>query len=255
MQNDREVHIAIRGLKKSFGTKKVLSGVDLDIYKGEIIYIIGKSGSGKSVTLKNIAGLMLPDEGEIFIDGENILTLDENGMNRIRKKLGVVFQMAALFDSMTVFDNVAFTLRRFTKKSAAEISKLVTEKLELVGLRGIEQQRPSALSGGMQKRVGIARAIALDPEIVLYDEPTTGVDPILASAVDDLIKKLNTETGVTSIVISHDMTSVFRTAQRVAMLYDGTYRLIGTPDDFRNSQDEVVKQFVAGEARGPIPIL
>ncbi|MFO1481656.1 MAG: ABC transporter ATP-binding protein [Turneriella sp.] len=250
-----DVHVRLENISKSFGTKHVLRGVNLEIMRGEIIYIIGKSGSGKSVTLKNITGLLKPDAGRVIIDGLDVHSLDDNALNGLRRKMGVLFQMAALFDSMSVFENVAFAPRRFTRMTEAEIQKLVLEKLELVGLRGVEHLNPSALSGGMQKRVGLARAIALDPEIVLYDEPTTGVDPILGAAVDDLIKSLNAKIGVTSIVISHDIASVFRTAQRVAMLYDGVFRLIGTPDDFKKSDDPVIRQFVEGSATGPIPIL
>lgn len=247
--------VSIKNIHKRFGPKVVLDGVSLDIYKGEIIYIIGKSGTGKSVMLKNITGLMKPDKGEIFIYDKNIITLDDRGWLDLRKKMGVLFQMAALFDSMSVFENVAFTLRRFTDKPLEEIRETVKEKLRLVGLSGVENLRPSSLSGGMQKRVGLARAIALEPEIVLYDEPTTGVDPILASAVDEMIRLLNKELKVTSIVISHDMKSVFRTAHRVAMLYDGNFILVGTPQEFKENNDPVVKQFVEGRAEGPIPIL
>lgn len=250
-----EVHVRLDKVVKSFGDKHVLRGVDLDIKRGEIIYIIGKSGSGKSVTLKNITGLLKPDSGSVFIDGLDVHSLGDKDLNVLRRKMGVLFQMAALFDSMSVYENVAFAPRRFTAMSEKEISELVTEKLAMVGLKGVEHINPSALSGGMQKRVGLARAIALDPEIVLYDEPTTGVDPILGAAVDDLIRTLNTKTGVTSIVISHDMQSVFRTADRVAMLYDGVFRLIGTPEDFKKSDDPVIRQFVEGSAEGPIPIL
>ncbi|MBL8034328.1 MAG: ABC transporter ATP-binding protein [Leptospiraceae bacterium] len=250
-----EVHVRLENLYKSFGEKHVLRGVDLDIMRGEIIYIIGKSGSGKSVTLKNITGLLKPDAGRVLIDGLDVHALDDNELNALRRKMGVLFQMAALFDSMSVFDNVAFAPRRFTAMSESEIYDLVHEKLSMVGLRGVGHLNPSALSVGMQKRVGLARAIALNPEIVLYDEPTTGVDPILGAAVDDLIKTLNARTGVTSIVISHDIHSVFRTAQRVAMLYDGIFRLIGSPEDFKKSDDPVIRQFVEGSSEGPIPIL
>lgn len=250
-----EVHVRLENLYKSFGEKHVLRGVDLDIMRGEIIYIIGKSGSGKSVTLKNITGLLKPDAGRVLIDGLDVHALDDNELNALRRKMGVLFQMAALFDSMSVFDNVAFAPRRFTAMSESEIYDLVHEKLSMVGLRGVGHLNPSALSVGMQKRVGLARAIALNPEIVLYDEPTTGVDPILGAAVDDLIKTLNARAGVTSIVISHDIHSVFRTAQRVAMLYDGIFRLIGSPEDFKKSDDPVIRQFVEGSSEGPIPIL
>ena len=247
--------VELRDVYKAFGEKKVLEGVTLDITKGEVFYIIGKSGSGKSVILKHITRLMEPDAGEIFLFGKALSEQDENSMNDIRLKMGVLFQMSALFDSMTVFDNVAFSLRRFTDKTPEEIEELVYEKLKLVGLSGIEQAKPADLSGGMQKRVGLARAIALGPQVVLYDEPTTGVDPILASAVDDLILSLNKELGVTSIVISHDMTSVFRTADRIAMLYEGNFLKVGSPDDFKESSDPVIRQFLAGSANGPMAIL
>ncbi len=247
--------ISIKNVHKRFGSKVVLDGVSLDIYPGEILYIIGKSGTGKSVMLKNITGLMKPDKGEITIQGKNILEMDEKEWSELRKKMGVLFQMAALFDSLSVFDNVAFTLKRFTNKNIDEIREIVREKLRLVGLSGVEEMRPASLSTGMQKRVGLARAISLDPEIVLYDEPTTGVDPILASAVDDMIKTLNAKLKVTSIVISHDLKSVFRTAHRVAMLYNGSFVLVGTPEEFLNSQDPVVRQFVEGRAHGPMEIL
>lgn len=247
--------VELRDVHKAFGEKKVLEGVSLDITKGEVFYIIGKSGSGKSVILKHITRLMEPDAGEIFLFGKALSEQDENSMNDIRLKMGVLFQMSALFDSMTVFDNVAFSLRRFTDKAPEEIEELVYEKLKLVGLSGIEQAKPADLSGGMQKRVGLARAIALGPQVVLYDEPTTGVDPILASAVDDLILSLNKELGVTSIVISHDMTSVFRTADRIAMLYEGNFLKVGSPDDFKESSDPVIRQFLAGSANGPMAIL
>ena len=247
--------VELRNVHKAFGDKKVLEGVSLDIKKGEVFYIIGKSGSGKSVILKHITRLMEPDAGDILLFGKALSEQDENSMNEIRLKMGVLFQMSALFDSMTVFDNVAFSLRRFTKKTQEEIAEIVYEKLKLVGLSGIEEAKPADLSGGMQKRVGLARAIALGPQVVLYDEPTTGVDPILASAVDDLILSLNQELGVTSIVISHDMTSVFRTADRIAMLYEGGFLKIGSAGDFKESTDPVIEQFLAGSAKGPMAIL
>lgn len=250
-----ESAISIRNLRKSFGPRTILDGINLEIQKGEIMYIIGKSGSGKSVTLKHITALLTPDEGEVLIHGQNIFNLSDKELIPIRKKMGVLFQMSALFDSMNVFENVAFMLRRFTDYDNTRIAEIVREKLRLVGLSHVEDLKPADLSGGMQKRVGLARAIALEPEVVLYDEPTTGVDPILAAAVDDLIKSLNKELGVTSVVISHDMDSVFRVADRVAMLYDGKFRLIGTPYEFKKSEDPVIRQFVEGVAKGPIPII
>ncbi|MCS6984742.1 MAG: ABC transporter ATP-binding protein [Leptospiraceae bacterium] len=252
---ERKVKISIRNLSKSFGPKQVLKGVNLDIYEGEIFYVIGKSGTGKSVLLKHISALMRPDSGTIYIDGEDIFALKEKELYRVRRKMGVLFQMAALFDSMSVYENVAFALRRFYNLSEEEIARQVKEKLAMVGLSQVEHLNPADLSGGMQKRVGLARAIAFGPEIVLYDEPTTGVDPILAAAVDDLILKLNRELKVTSVVISHDMKSVFRTAHRVALLYNGNFIKIGTPQELRESEDPLVRQFVEGRAEGPMSIL
>lgn len=247
--------VKIDNLFKSFGPKHVLRGVSLDVQAGEVLYVIGKSGTGKSVLLKHISALMVPDNGSVWIDGQNLFELPEEELMEVRRKMGILFQMAALFDSMTVYENVAFTLRRFTEKKEKEIREIVREKLALVGLKDVEHLNPSSLSGGMQKRVGLARAIAINPEIVLYDEPTTGVDPILGAAVDDLIKSLNHELRVTSIVISHDMNSVFRTADRVALLNEGQFVKVGTPDEFKDSDDPVVRQFVDGVATGPIPIL
>ena len=250
-----EPKIKVENLYKGFGGREVLRGINLEIYPGEIMYVIGKSGSGKSVLLKNMIGLLEPDEGLITFDGRNIYSESEKDVFEFRKRTGVLFQMAALFDSMSVFDNVAFSLKRFTTMSDSEIQKVVQEKLTLVGLAGVEHVNPASLSLGMQKRVGLARAIALDPEIIFCDEPTTGVDPLLGAAVDDLIVRLNRELGVTVMVISHDMKSVFRTAHRVSMIFDGKFQFMGTPDELRESPDPVVKQFVSGSSRGPIPIL
>ncbi|MES0491198.1 MAG: ABC transporter ATP-binding protein [Leptospirales bacterium] len=246
--------ISIQNLQKSFGDNHVLKGVNLDIKQGEIMFVVGKSGTGKSVLLKNIAGLLNPDKGQILIDGKNILHFDEKEIVELRKKVGVLFQMAGLFDSLTVFENVAFTLNRFTNYSKAEIKEMVFEKLGLVGMQGYEYANPASLSLGMQKRVGLARAIAMKPEIILCDEPTTGVDPLLGAAVDDLISKLNEELGVTVLVISHDMESVFRLATRVAMLYQGNFIFTGTTEEFKSCEDARVRQFVEGSAHGPIAI-
>ena len=247
--------IALRNLYKRFGENEVLKGVSLDIAAGEIMYVIGKSGSGKSVLLKNIIGLLKPDAGKIIINGKDVNAYTGVDLVEFRKKIGVLFQMAALFDSMTVFDNVAFSLRRFTNYSKEEIEEIVENKLTLVGLRGYGKENPASLSLGMQKRVGLARAIAMEPEIILCDEPTTGVDPLLGAAVDDLIKKLNKELGVTVLVISHDMQSTLRIADRVAMLFQGNFVFTGTAKELKSSEDPVVRQFVKGSSVGPIPIL
>jgi len=250
-----EIKIKIENLSKKFGTFEVLKSVSLDIYKGEILYVVGKSGSGKSVLLKNITGLLQPDQGKIFIDSVNILEKSEDELIAIRKKMGVLFQMAALFDSMNVFENVAFTLRRFSNFSKNQIKDIVKQKLEMVGMGGMELLFPASLSMGMQKRVGLARAIALEPEIILCDEPTTAVDPLSGAAVDDLIMRLNQELGVTVIIISHDMESAFRTAHRVSMLYQGNFLFTGSVEELKQCEDPVIQQFINGRAEGPIPII
>lgn len=247
--------ISVKNLSKKFKDQVVLDKINLDINPGEIMYVIGKSGSGKSVLLKNMVKLLTPDEGEIIIDDNDILSLSDIKLNEFRKKTGVLFQMAALFDSMTVFDNVAFSLRRFSKYPKKQITEIVNEKLALVGLKGYGNKSPASLSIGMQKRVGLARAIALDPEIIFCDEPTTGVDPLLGAAVDDLIVKLNRELSVTVMVISHDMDSVFRVAHRVAMLYNGKFEFIGSPEELKSTSNPVVQQFVKGSAYGPMTVI
>ena len=247
-----EPKVKISGLYKSFGTKSILKGVDLDIMPGEIMYVIGKSGAGKSVLLKHIVGLMLPDSGKIFIDNDDINTLSGEKLFKVKRKIGLLFQMSALFDSINVFENVAFTLKRFTNKTNEEIKDIVAEKLRLVGLQNIESKIPSELSGGMQKRVALARAIAVQPEIMLYDEPTTGVDPISAAAVDEMIILLNKELGVTSLVISHDIASTFRVAHNISMLYEGNFILKGSPDVFKNTDNPIVSQFIKGDAQGSV---
>lgn len=249
-----EEKIKISGLRKSFGSRVVLDGVELSVFEGEILCIIGISGTGKSVVLKHLVGILNPDAGEIFVDGENYTAADEMKRYSIEKKYGVLFQGAALFDSMNIYDNVAFGMRR-TGISEDEIAKVVPEMLSQVGLKNIEHKKPSELSGGMQKRVGLARSIAIKPEIMLYDEPTTGVDPITAGAVDRLIIKMRDTFGVTSVVVTHDMKSAYRVADRIAMLYKGRIIFTGTPDEIKNTDDQFVRQIVEGRANGPISVL
>jgi phospholipid/cholesterol/gamma-HCH transport system ATP-binding protein len=213
--------IQIVDLHKSFGGKKVLDGLNLDIKKGETVVIIGQSGSGKSVLIKHLIGIIRPDKGEIFIDGTEICCLSEDEFFKLRKRFGMLFQGAALFDSLTVEQNVAFGLERYSDFSEEEKQKTVRESLARVGLRGIGDLMPYELSGGMKKRVGLARAIAYGPEIILYDEPSTGIDPIRADAINDLIIQMKNEMGVTSVVITHDMVSAYKIADRIAMLYEG----------------------------------
>ncbi len=246
--------IEIIDLHKSFDDNYVLRGVNLEVKKGESLVIIGGSGSGKSVLLKHIIGLMRPDRGKVIIDSVDLASLDEDGLNEIRKKFGMLFQSAALFDSMTVWENVGFGLRRHTNLSDEEIKEIAIQKLNMVGLVGVEDLMPSELSGGMRKRVGLARAIAMEPEILLYDEPTTGLDPIMADAINDLIIKMRETLSVTSVTITHDMRSAYKIADTIAMLYNGVIIEKGTPDEIRNSDNPVVRQFIEGRAEGPISL-
>jgi len=244
--------IEIRGLSKRFGAKVVLDGLDLTVPQGMNTVVIGGSGTGKSVLIKCVVGLLRADEGEIRIDGEDVTKMDERELVRVRKKFGMLFQGSALFDSMNVEDNVAFALRRLHRYPEHQIPNVVEEKLAMVGLRDIQHLMPSELSGGMKKRVGLARAIAAEPEILLYDEPTTGLDPIMADVINDLIVRLRESLGVTSISITHDMASAYKIADYIAMLYKGKIIEVGTPDRIRHSANPVVSQFVEGRAQGPI---
>jgi phospholipid/cholesterol/gamma-HCH transport system ATP-binding protein len=250
-----ETAIELKDLHKSFGEYKIHKGINLSIYKNAITYIIGPSGTGKSVLMKQMCGLMYPTSGEVLVDGRNIADLKGKQNLDIRKKFGILFQNAALFDSMTVYENVAFPLVEHTKLSKKEIKDIVIEKLRLVGLKNVEKKLPSELSGGMRKRVGLARAIALEPEIILYDEPTTGLDPIMCDVVDNLIHDTQKELNITSVVISHAIDSALKIADYIAMLYDGRVVLFGTPDEFRSSDDPYVRQFLSGSMEGPIKVI
>jgi len=244
--------IKIVGLTKSFGTTAVLRGIDLEIETGETMVVIGQSGSGKSVLLKHLIGILKPDKGEIYIDGLEITSLGEEELQRITRKFGMLFQASALFDSLTVGENVSFGLERYTDHSPAEIKRIVAESLNKVGLEGIEGLMPYELSGGMKKRVGLARAIAYGPEIILYDEPSTGIDPIRADSINDLINDLKRDLSVTSVVITHDMVSSYKVADRIAMLYEGRIIEIGTPAEIQASSNPIIQQFIHGQAHGPI---
>lgn len=247
MANERasEPMIAIRGLHKSFGDHRVLVGVDLAVPEGSTTVILGGSGSGKTVLMKHIIGLLRPDFGEVWVEGENIAALDDRALDKVRRKFGMVFQAAALFDSMTVFENVAFPLREHTKASEAQIARVVHEKLDLVGLRDVDDKYPAELSGGMRKRVGLARAIALEPKIVLYDEPTTGLDPITTDYVDEMILEAKKKLGVTSVVISHDVGSAMHIADRIAFLHEGRICAEGPPAELRASAHPAVVRFLS----------
>jgi len=243
--------IEIVKLTKSFGARTVLSDVNLSVEKGESMVILGGSGSGKTVLLRCIIGLMRPEIGHVSIDGKVIKDLSRAELFEERKQVGMCFQMAALFDSMSVAENVAFPLKRHTHLSPSEIADRVEECLNMVGLKGTQLQRPSALSGGMKRRVGFARAIALQPKILLFDEPTTGLDPVMTDVIGRIIMNLKATLGITSITITHDLKSAFAIADRIALLFEGKCLAVQDPKDFRENPDEVIQQFLRGEADGP----
>jgi len=244
--------IEISGLHKRLGRHPVLKGVDLAIKKGETITVIGRSGEGKSVLLKHIIGLFRPDSGSIVVDGDDITGYKTAEIFELRRRFGMLFQGSALFDSLTVEENVGLGLREHRVYPDRDIKKLVRDKLAQVGLAGIENKRPAELSGGMKKRVGLARAIAMSPEYILYDEPTTGLDPITADSINNLIVRLKTELKITSIAVTHDMASAYKISDRIAMLHDGMIIYSGTPADIKECDSGIVRQFIEGEAEGPI---
>jgi phospholipid/cholesterol/gamma-HCH transport system ATP-binding protein len=239
--------IRAQGLCKAYGDKVVLDGFDLEVPDGEIVSVIGSSGSGKSTALKSIIGLVRPDAGQVSVDGQVVGELSTDALYELRRKVGYVFQFAALFDSMTIGDNVAMGLRRISGLGPSEIGERVVEALKRVGLEGTENRLPNELSGGMKKRAGVARAIALEPRYLLYDEPTTGLDPVTVSVIDRLIVRMREELGVTSLVITHDMESAYRISDHIAMLHKGRIRAVGTPDEIRNTDDPVVRGFIEGK--------
>ncbi len=246
--------IECRNLWKSFYSKSVLRGVDLTIQPGETLVIMGQSGSGKSVLLKHFVGLLVPDRGGVYVDGREVADLSRKKLFELRMRFGMVFQGAALFDSLTVDENVGLALQEHTKRRPDEISAIVDEKLRMVGLESVGDKFPSELSGGMKKRVGFARAIAMDPECVLYDEPTTGLDPIMADVINTLIVKLADELKITSVVVTHDLASAYKVADRIAMLHDGRVIFEGTPDEVKQTDNATVRQFIEGRAYGPIVV-
>lgn len=242
--------IHLKNLHKSFGPQDVLKGVNLEIPDGKITVIIGRSGEGKSVLLKHLMYLIRPDQGEVMVDGTDLASLADRDLKEFRKKFGMLFQHAALFDSLNVFDNVAFPLVEHSDMTEGKIKERVHEVLSLVGLKNVDQKLPSELSGGMRKRVGLARAIALMPKILLYDEPTTGLDPIMTDAIDQLILNTQKQLGITSVVISHDIKATFKIADKVAMLHEGEILLEGNERVFHQSKNSFVKAFLEGKATG-----
>ena len=246
------VGITITDLHKSFGANHVLRGVDLAVEQGESLVVIGGSGSGKSVLIKHIIGLLKPDRGSIEVNGQEVTTMAKRELKELRKKFGMLFQAAALFDSLTVGENIAFPLVEHTRARRSEIAERVRETLALVGLPDTEHLYPAELSGGMKKRVGLARALAMEPEVILYDEPTTGLDPIMADAINNLIVEMRERLAITSIAITHDMVSAYKIGHRLAMLYQGKIIFTGTPQECKNTDDPMVRQFITGSSVGPI---
>lgn len=244
--------IVLRDVRKSFGSQVVLDGLNLEIAAGQITAVIGPSGEGKSVLLKHMIGLMRPDSGSVRVEGEEITGLGRQGLNRVREKFGMLFQNAALFDSLTVFDNVAFPLQEKTNLPEREIGERVRDALMHVGLAGVDAKFPDELSGGMKKRVGLARALLMGPRIILFDEPTTGLDPVICRATHQMIKDTHARFGYTAVVVSHEIPEIFDISDRVAVLYRGKIIESGTPQQIQNSANPVVRQFISGSLDGPI---
>lgn len=240
--------ISVRGLVKSIAAQEILRSVDLDVQSGETLAIIGRSGGGKSVLLKHLIGLMRPDSGEVLIDGQNIIGMSERALGKIREKVGILFQGSALFDSMTVEENIAFPLREAGERDREKIRGQVREMLEVMELEGQEEKMPVALSGGMKKRVGLARAIVRRPACILYDEPTSGLDPVVSDSINHLIRRLQKRYGVTSIVVTHDMKSAFDVADHIAYLHEGRIYFHGTPAELQNSSDTLLQDFLIGRS-------
>jgi len=247
-----ESYVRFVDVHKSFGDKKVLQGITFDIHPGETMVVLGGSGSGKSVLIRHIIGLHKPDSGDVEVDGESVIDYDERRLIPIRKKVAMLFQGGALFDSMSVLENVGYGLREHTNLSDEEIASIVREKLTLVGLEGVENLMPSELSGGMKKRVALARSIAMDPECILYDEPTTGLDPVSASAINDLIRDLQAHLNVTSVVVTHDIDSAFFVGDRISYLFEGRMYFVGTVDEARSSAEPRLRYFLSGGRSGTI---
>jgi phospholipid/cholesterol/gamma-HCH transport system ATP-binding protein len=244
--------IELREVWRALGQKEVLRGVSLGVERGESVVIIGRSGTGKSVILKHIVGLLRPDQGEVRVEGLSVPELSERELLELRERMGMLFQGGALFDSLNVGDNVGLPLREHTPMPEAQVELVVKEKLTLVGLDGTQGMRPSSLSGGMKKRAALARALALNPKIMLYDEPTTGLDPITADLINRLIRRLQERLGITSIAVTHDMRSAYHIADRIAMLHEGRIHAMGTPVEIQSTRDPIVRQFIEGSSEGPL---
>jgi phospholipid/cholesterol/gamma-HCH transport system ATP-binding protein len=255
MPDDRQPILELKELTYTVGGATILDHVDLAIYPREVFVVLGMSGSGKTTMLRLLTGLIRPTAGAVYIFGQDITAMDEERLNTLRARMGLVFQFGALFDSLRVRDNVGFRLYQHTNAKEEVVRPVIAEKLRLVGMTGYEDKYPAELSGGMQKRVGIARALVGDPEILFYDEPTSGLDPVIAATINELIVKLRNELGVTEVIVSHDIHSMLRMADRMSLLYEGRLRLVGTPAEFQASTDPVVRQFLEGKTDGPIQVV
>ncbi|MHB9131683.1 MAG: ABC transporter ATP-binding protein [Armatimonadota bacterium] len=252
---DRDIVVQLKDLSYEIGGRTILDHVSVDVYAREIFVILGLSGMGKTTMLRLISGLIRPTGGSILVLGQDTTQMNEQELNVLRAHMGLVFQYGALFDSLSVRENVGFRMLEHTNKPMSAVSTVVEDKLREVGLSGVEDLFPAELSGGMQKRVGIARALVGDPQVLLYDEPTSGLDPVIAANIDELIVQLRNQLGVTEIVVSHDVVNVLRQADRMAFLYEGKFRLVGTPEEFRKSDDPVIRQFLEGNTEGPIQVV
>lgn len=246
--------IRMKGVKKKFGSREILRGVDIDIEKGETMVILGGSGTGKSVSIRHIVGLLEPDHGEVLIDGKSMSHGNRKLRQYLRSRMGVLFQSGALINWLSVYNNVALPLRELKLAEEKEIDRIVIEKLEWLGLMAAKDLLPNDISGGMKKRVGIARALTTNPEILLYDEPTSGLDPVMSQVINELVRKLQAELGVTQVVVTHDMGSAYYIADRITFLYQGRVRFVGTPDQIRNSEDEIIQQFINGRTTGAMVV-
>ncbi len=244
--------IRMVNVKKSFGARAILKGVDIHVRRGETMVILGGSGTGKSVSIRHIVGLLTPDEGEVYVNGESISHCSEAQKKRLRSRMGLLFQSGALINWLTVFDNVALPLRELRLAKEEEIERIVTEKLQWLNLMPARDLLPGDISGGMKKRVGLARALTTNPEILLYDEPTSGLDPVMSQVINELVRRLQKELDVTQVVVTHDMSSAYYIADRITFLYQGEVEFVGTPDELRTSDNKIVQQFIQGSTSGPM---
>ena len=247
-----DIVIEIKGIHKGFGEREILKGVDIQVNRGEVMVLLGGSGTGKSVSIRHIIGLLKPDQGDVLIEGESMVHASKSRMEKLRGRMGVLFQSGALINWLSVYDNVALPLREHRLVKEEDIDAIVKEKLKYMGLMPAMNLLPSNISGGMKKRAGIARALTTNPEILLYDEPTSGLDPVLSQVFNELVRKLQRELGVTQVVVTHDMASAYFIADRITFLYQGQVEMVGTPDEIRNSDNPVVQQFIQGKTKGPL---